>query len=213
MAPVTTTGYLILGMLAERDWTAYEIAEQIGKGITELWPRATRQLYNVPKRLVDEGLANATVEAVGRRERTRYSITPAGQEALRDWLSTQPDPPALEFEGMLRVLLADDGTIDDLRSTLMAMEEQARSSRALFVAHARFMAEHDGGTHPSRRHLLAISNLFMVEHFDHIVDWAAWALAETETWEDTVSPATTHLEEIAAILERSIAIGTSETRH
>jgi hypothetical protein len=37
-----TTSYLILGMLASRDWSAYEIVEQIGKGVAEIWPRVGR---------------------------------------------------------------------------------------------------------------------------------------------------------------------------
>ena len=58
MADVTTTGYMILGLLSTRDWSAYDIASQSGKGMTELWPRADRQLYNAPRRLVDHGLAH-----------------------------------------------------------------------------------------------------------------------------------------------------------
>ena len=81
MSELTTTSYLILGLLTSRDWSAYELAEQVGRGVTELWPRADRQLYNAPKRLVAEGLVKATKEATGRRERTVYSITRKGRTA------------------------------------------------------------------------------------------------------------------------------------
>lgn len=209
MPALPTTGYLILGMLAERDWTAYELAEQIGKGATEVWPRANRQLYNAPKRLVADGLASAHTEATGRRTRTRYSITEAGRAELREWLATAPAPPALEFEGMVRVLVADEGSLDDLRATLVTIEEQARASRALFVSHARVMLE-SGGTFTTRRHLMALANLFMVGHFAHIVDWVAAALEETESWDDTVSPAETHDEETADVLRRAIMAGSGE---
>ena len=207
MARLTTTAYLILGLLADRDWSAYELAEQIGKGVTELWPRAGRQLYNVPKRLVAEGLATAQNEATGQRNRTVYSITPAGRAALRTWLATPTAPPALEFEAMIRVLLAPSGTLDDLRTTLDTMGEQARESRDLFVSHARYMLEHDGGTYPERRHLLALANLFMVEHFSNIVKWSRLALEQTEDWDETVAPAQTDPDQSIAILERSIRIG------
>lgn len=204
MAKPTTTTYLILGMLASRAWSAYEIAEQIGQGLTELWPRAARGLYIAPKRLVEDGFARAKTEATGRRKRTVYSITSNGHRALRQWLATDAKPPALEFEGMIRVLLADEGDLEDLRRNLRLMVEQADEKRHMFAQHAAFMEANAGGTHPERRHLLALANLFMIGHYSHIVDWANWALRQTETWPDTRSPATTHVEQTTATL-RSVA--------
>lgn len=206
MAKRTTTSYLILGLLCSRDWSAYELAEQLGRGVTELWPRADRQMYNAPKRLVEDGLATARTERTGERRRTVYSITDAGQEALRSWLAEASAPSALEFEGMIRVLLADQGSIDDLRSNLRTMADQARETRDLFVGHARFMLETRGGTHPDRLHLFAMANLFTVGHFDHIVRWAEWALEHIDGWPDAVSPADTSAEQAYAVLERSLAL-------
>jgi len=40
---LNTTSYVILGLLASRDWSAYEIAAQVGRGVAEVWPRAERQ--------------------------------------------------------------------------------------------------------------------------------------------------------------------------
>ena len=48
MTELTTTSYLILGLLTNRERSAYEIAEQMGRGVTEVWPRAGRQLYDPP---------------------------------------------------------------------------------------------------------------------------------------------------------------------
>ena len=204
MAKLTTTSYLILGLLATRDWSAYEIAEQVGKGITELWPRAGRQLYNAPKGLVEEGLATARKERNKGRERTVYAITPAGREALHSWFTTPAHPSSLEFEGMIRVVLADQGTIEDLRENLLTMHDQANASRELFARHAAYILATDGGTHPERQHQLALSNRFMVGHFTNIIEWSTWALAEIETWPDTTSPATTHVAQTRAMLERTV---------
>ena len=214
MAKRTTTSYLILGLLCARDWSAYEIAEQLGRGVTELWPRAGRQLYNAPKRLVEDGLAAARTEATGGRTRTVYSITPAGEEALRAWLAERAvSPSALEFEGMVRVLLAEQGTLEDLRSNLETMADQARATRDLFLGHARFMLDTRGGTQPERLHLFALVNRFTVGHFDHIVRWATWAAAEVATWPDPASPAHDPdrsyaiLEEVLASVERPATDG------
>lgn len=206
MAEPTTTGYLILGLLSTRDWSAYDIVSQAGKGLSEVWPRVDRQLYNAPKRLVEHGYATSRTEAVGRRKRTVYSITPAGREALRTWLAQESAPPSLEFEGMVRVFFADQGSIEDLRANLELMLAHAQESATMFARHAAFMLTHDGGTVPEHHHLTTLANRFMIEHFQQIADWARWALEETASWPDTGSPLRTHHDETVRILTENVAL-------
>jgi len=198
------TSYLVLGMLASRDWSAYEIAAQVGRGMADVWPRADRQRYNAPKRLLEKGLVSARTEATGKRERTVYSITPAGRRALTEWLATAAHPPALEFEGMLRVILANEGTIENLRANLETMRDQALESRALYLRHAAMMLGEEGGTFPERLHVLVLANRFMLDHFGRIAEWAEWALEQSESWADTTTPATTHRSQSRSILEESL---------
>jgi DNA-binding PadR family transcriptional regulator len=182
---LTTTSYLILGLLTSRDWSAYELAEQVGKGVTEIWPRASRQLYNAPKQLVEQGFVSAVTEQTGRRQRTLYSITDSGRAELRRWLSTEARPPSLEFEAMVHVLLADQGSLEDLCKTLERVIEQASQARKLFESHQEFIEATEGGTFPERQHLFVLSSAFMIGHFTHIAEWATWALGEVRTWRDT----------------------------
>jgi PadR family transcriptional regulator AphA len=204
---LNTTSYLILGMLASRDWSAYEIAAQVGKGLDDVWPRADRQRYNAPKRLLEKGLVTARTEATGKRERTVYSITSAGRRALTDWLATESRPPALEFEGMVRVALASQGSIEDLRANLETMRDQAMEKRAVYLRHAATMLEQAGGTFPAMVHVLVLANRFMLDHFTHIAEWADWALQQIESWPDTTTPAATHRSQYRTILEESLARG------
>lgn len=191
MAELTTTSYAILGLLALRDWTTYELAKQMQRTVGYVWPRAERKLYDEPKRLVEAGYARAAKDMVGRRPRTTYSITPAGREALERWLDTDVAPPALEFEGMLRVLFADQGTIGQLRRSLSAIAEQARARRAHFATMAGGILTSDGGEYPHRSHVNALGMRFMIDHYDHITAWASWALDAIESWADTTTPART----------------------
>lgn len=192
MGEVTTTGYMILGMLSEREYSAYELVEQVARGVTEVWRRADRQLYDTPKKLVELGLATARTEPSGeRRTRTVYSITEAGRRALAQWLATETQRSTMEFEGLMRVLFADGGTVEDLRANLLAVARQAHERRELFRAYAGVIAE-TGGTMPSREHLFALANRYMVDHFTTMVDWATWALEQVESWTDTDSPAAHH---------------------
>lgn len=199
---LNTMSYTILGILAPRDWSAYEMAEQIGRGMSEIVPRASRQRYNAPKKLLELGLVTARTESTGKqRNRTVYSITPAGRAALAEWMTTETRSSSMEFEGLLRVCVADQGSIDDLRNTLRTVRAEAEMKRQLFVANARLIKVPGAGSFPERQHLLAMSAKFMVGHFTHIISWADWMLTEIETWPDTTSPATTHADRIQTILE------------
>jgi PadR family transcriptional regulator, regulatory protein AphA len=195
---LTPTSYSILGLLALRDWSGYQIAKQGRLGLGQLWPRAQRQLYNDPKRLVDGGYATATAEQVGRRRRTIYSITRAGRAALKRWFATPARPPVLEFEAMVRVLFADQCTVAQLRSTIESIAEQARSARAEFADMAAHQVD-GGGIYPTRFHTNALAMRFMIGHFTHLIDWSNWALDATRTWPDTKTPATTWAAEASAI--------------
>ena len=118
MGDITATGYLILGLLNGRDFSAYELVEQLSRGVGEVWYRADRQLYETPKRLVERGVIDARKEPAGAtRERTVYSINDVGRAALAEWLTTEIQPSRLQFEGMIRLLHADAGTIEDLRES------------------------------------------------------------------------------------------------
>ena len=67
----TPTSYALLGLLAIKPWTTYELAAQMDRTMNRFWPRARSKLYEEPKKLVALGLAQASKEAVGRRPRTR----------------------------------------------------------------------------------------------------------------------------------------------
>src|SRR5260370_29824000 len=109
MAELTTTSYAILGLLALRDQTTYELAKQMRRTVDYVWPRAERKLYDEPKRLVEAGYARASKDMVGRRPRTTYSITPPGRTALSRSLDTDWAAPVLAFEGMLPWLFRRQG--------------------------------------------------------------------------------------------------------
>jgi PadR family transcriptional regulator AphA len=113
-SPLTTTSYAILGLLAVKPWTTYELAQQMRKALGQFWPRAESKLYEEPKKLVAHGLARAASEMVGERPRTVYSITPKGRRAMAAWVPTPGAGPVLEFEALIKVFYAEHGSKDDL---------------------------------------------------------------------------------------------------
>src|SRR5438093_8363466 len=120
---LTPTSYAILGLLAVKPWTTYELAQQMDRALGRFWPRAESKLYEEPKKLVAHGLARASSEMVGKRGRTVYSITAKGRRALAKWVPTPGEGPTLEFEQLIKVFFAEHGTKADLLATLAGVRE------------------------------------------------------------------------------------------
>src|SRR3954468_20888602 len=94
----TQTSYAVLGLLAVKPWTTYELARQSERSLHFFFPRAERAVYLEAKRLVVLGWAQSKKELTGRRTSTVYRITAAGRRALRRWLEAPSAPTQLESE-------------------------------------------------------------------------------------------------------------------
>lgn len=202
MKKLTATSYAILGLLALRPWTAYELSRQMRRAVGEYWPRAERGIYDEPKALVAHGFATADEQREGRRSRTVYSITPRGRDALRTWLAEPSAPPQFESEAVLRVAFAEHGSAQAARETLEALREHAQDRRRYITDIAREYVE-GRGPYVGRLGVISVVMRFFVDYYDHLEQWATWAAEHVDTWQDTdpvnAAAALATLTEIAAL--------------
>jgi DNA-binding PadR family transcriptional regulator len=178
---MTTTSYAILGLLAIRPWTTHELIQQISRSTRRIWPRAQSKLYEEPKKLVGHGFAHAEEDPVGRRRRTRYTITPAGRQALATWLGEPGAGPVLEFEQLLKITFADSGTRDDVLAHLAATRAWARRENEENLATARAYLAGEGAF-PQRAAVNQLGGMFLTEFYVMVDRWAQWATAVVQTW-------------------------------
>lgn len=185
MRRLTTTSYAVLCLLNVRDWSAYELAQQMTRSLGYVWPRAVSAIYEEPKLLVAHGLATASSEPTGRRPRTVYSITPAGRAALSEWLAQPSAPPQFESEAVLRASFPEATDVETTVATLRGLVEDAQ--RLLEQVHAQTSGYlvPDHGPFPARLHVIALDARFVGEYAAMLKRWATWAVAEVETWPST----------------------------
>jgi DNA-binding PadR family transcriptional regulator len=201
---LSTTSFAILGLLAIRPWSSYELTQQMGRGMSRFWPRAASKLYEEPKKLVAQGLARASAASAGRRRRTVYTITAAGRRALASWLASWPAPPELECEALLRTFFAEHGTKRDLMEALAATRQWAGEQRAVNGAVARGYLEGSGPFPERLAHLLLVGR-FLAD-FEEMVDrWASWALDVVAAWPEDVEGAKVDLDLLHALAARGTA--------
>lgn len=205
MKPLTTTSYAILGLLAIKPWTTYELAKQMEASLRNFWPRAERKLYEEPRKLVAHQLATVQHETVGKRPRSVYRITPAGQRALRAWLDEPGDLVSLEFEALIKVFFAEHGGKDQLLANLDRIHAGAL---ARVVVDAQW-AQHylaTGGQFPQRLALISLVGTLQAQLNQTILAWASWARQIARTWPEdlrTAPPARAELEKIAHLATRA----------
>ena len=185
-ASLPTTGYAILGMLAVRPWSAYELTQQIRRSLSYCLPTVESVWYQEPKRLVRLGLASAKRQPVGTRTRTVYGITGQGRRVLAEWLATPLPPPRLEVPVMLRLLYADQAGKEDLLEAITSARTWALDRAPDALAQVRGYLT-DGGPFPGRLHIIAMFARFYVDLFGAIIDWCDFAEDQIRTWPDTAN--------------------------
>ncbi len=199
---LTTTSFAILGLLAVRPWSSYELIQQMDRSLGRIWPRAQSKLYEEPKKLVEHGLAAATTEQVGRRARTVYSVTPAGRAALATWLETPGAGPVLESEQLLKLSFADNGTKQAALATIAAARDWAVERNVENLAVARAYSAGEGPfQHRAAQNLLV--GAFLTEYYALVARWAQWAEGQVEQWPDDPAEAVADPAALAEVTERA----------
>jgi len=178
---LSTTSFAILSLLAVSPFSTYELARQMDRSLGRFWPRAQSKLYEEPKKLVAHGLAVGEAGRTGRRPRTVYAITPAGRAALAGWLAEPGAGPQLEFEGLVKVAFAENGSRADALDTLAAVRAWAveRNADNLAIARAYRTGE---GDYPGRAAQSVLAGAFLTDYYAMVARWAEWATTQVEGW-------------------------------
>ena len=200
---LTPTSYALLGLLAVKPWTTYELAKQMDRTLNRFWPRARSKVLEEPKKLVALGLATAREEPVGRRPRTVYSITAAGREVLAAWVRLPGEGPVLEFEQLLKVFFSESGSREDLLRNLRDVRAGAYERTLRNVEVARSVLDRRT-PFPRRDAVNQLVGTFLMD-FDDMVDrWAEWATGVVEGWPEDPGDAEPDLAAVEATLRRAM---------
>ncbi|WP_328992816.1 PadR family transcriptional regulator [Kribbella sp. NBC_01245] len=199
---LTTTTFGVLGLLAVRPYSTYELAKAMGLSVGRVWPRAESKLFEEPKKLVAHGYASAREETVGRRRRTVYSITAAGRQALAGWLAEPGDGPVLQFEGLVKLMFADHGSRADALETIARARAWAVEMNADNIAAGERFAE-GKGRYEERRTTTLLMGAFLTDFYALVAQWAEWATAEVEGWPDDIASHRPPPELTQAVLARA----------
>ena len=157
--------YEILGLVGRGGAGAHDLLRMARRGRFFVWAGES-QYYVEPKRLARLGYLAARKEPGKTRERTVYTLTEKGLDALRAWAQTPVQFTPVKSELLLRLLIADlvgeaatrKGIVairDDIADLLDRLQEAAASAETL----------------PHRRKYLRLVNDFVRRLFDLHLDF------------------------------------------
>jgi DNA-binding PadR family transcriptional regulator len=168
---LSATGKVILGMLAARPRSGYEIKQLVDKSARFFWAASYGQIYPELKRLEDAGLIKGSDASQGARQRNVYKLTAKGRRAAEDWIARDPEVYELRDEGLLELFFA--GAIDPSRTAEIARERAAAS--AAWAAELRSIQEQIEleGRDGEPEHSPDLGSLTVLRYGIEMNEWAA----------------------------------------
>ncbi|HEY7179220.1 MAG TPA: PadR family transcriptional regulator [Gaiella sp.] len=147
---LTNVSYVTLALIGEGGASPHDLVDMYRRGGQLYYAVAPSRMYAEPKRLEQLGYVRSEKRPGKTRERTFYTLTDAGREALRAWLREPPAFPRIQNEVVPKLMagdiLGDDGQLLDsllgLREELddqQAKLDQARERLAALPHRARYL--------------------------------------------------------------------------
>jgi DNA-binding PadR family transcriptional regulator len=117
---LTPTSFALLGLLERGPKSAYELNTIMQTSLIRVyWPRAESHVYSEPKKLLAHGLVSEQRSKLSGRNRTVYTITGTGRDALANWLAEDSEAALrMPSEFMLKLILANAGRTENALATL-----------------------------------------------------------------------------------------------
>jgi len=117
--------YAILGILSWQSLSGYDIKKVISDSDVFYWSGNNNQIYNNLIALHKNGLVTQEIiyqESLPAKK--IYSITETGQQALRNWLLSNPDLPEIHNDFLIQLSWADLLSADEIDDLLARYEEE-----------------------------------------------------------------------------------------
>lgn len=120
--------YVVLALVGEGGASPHDVVRMMRAGRRQYWTTSESHFYAEPKRLAKLGYLAAEAAPGRTRERTRYTLTAAGREALVEWVRMPTPFPRVQSEAITRVLAGDivaddDALLESLRALRGELDE------------------------------------------------------------------------------------------
>jgi PadR family transcriptional regulator AphA len=124
---VNTISFAILAFLTAGPRSGYDLKKLFSQSESLHWSGNSNQIYVALVQLHKDGLADREIEQPEEGPAKKvYSLTGAGEAALREWLAGEPELPVYRLPVLARLMAGDLLSGDELDQLLGRYEEQIR---------------------------------------------------------------------------------------
>ncbi len=162
---LTPLSYVVLTLVGEGGAGPHDLVRMARSGRI-YWEAADSQWYAEPKRLEALGHLSSRKEQGRTRQRTHYTLTEKGRDALADWMRAPARFPRIQSEPVVRLLAADLVGEDAVLASLRALREEIAEISARLDA-----AEAIATTIPSRERYLLLNHRLARSIVNAHTDW------------------------------------------
>jgi PadR family transcriptional regulator AphA len=170
---LTPFSFAVLTLVGEGGAGAHDLVRMMRQGQHVLWAASASQWYAEPKRLAALGYLHAERTPGQTHERTHYTLTDAGRDALRAWLAEPSAFTRIQCEPIVRLLAAEYVDPEVLARSIAAVRGPLEESYAALDA-----AEALAPQLPRRERVLKINHRFARRMLDAHAVWLQDAEAE-----------------------------------
>jgi PadR family transcriptional regulator, regulatory protein AphA len=131
---LNNVSYVTLALIGDGGASPQDLVDMIRRGAQIYYAVAPSRLYAEPKRLEQLGYVRSEKRPGKTRERTFYTLTKRGRDALRDWAVEPPALPRIQNEAVPKLLSGDIvGDDERLADALAAQREEIEAQQAKLV--------------------------------------------------------------------------------
>ncbi len=135
MVLVMALRHAVLATLLDGDASGYDLAKRFDASVANFWHARPQQIYGELRHLERQGLIRGrAVRQRGRPDKRVFTITKAGQEALREFAAAPTKAGALKEDLAVKVYTA---AIADPEALIAALNHRAAQSTAKLERYQR----------------------------------------------------------------------------
>ena len=186
MKKLTSTSYVLLGQLGIQPWSAYALTKHFQRSLLKnFWPRAESHIYDEIKNLACHKLVTAKDEVNGKRQRSIYTITRKGRQALNTWVGESGKSRIVEWEQLAKISYADYGTKEQMLDHLQGVRADALERVRHMYTLVCKTDPPAGRVFRHRSHIGILTGELVLRELEMILAWVEWVEAEIVNWPDT----------------------------
>lgn len=180
MAREKKLDYVILGLLSHESLTGYEMKKRIDSSLSFFYNASFGSIYPALNSLMQSGYVISHESLDNNRNKITYTITPKGQDCLKDWLVSGMEKNELRYETLLKLFFGNEAGFRSTFDLINRFEADIRKELKMLRVFASNLSSHlQDDSH--KYYYLTVK--FGIRSYEAYLTWCQESKELLESWE------------------------------